>query len=100
MDHNAQPLVEKMTSEYRDVESSREPIELYNILKFEGLVGRGDEAKTVVAPGQVFLNGQVERQKRKKNMAGDTIEFAGQKIRAHLPTQSGHEHHDVTGTPI
>ena len=51
MDHNAQPLVEKVTSEYRDVENSSEPIELYKIMKFEGLVGSGDEAKTVVAAG-------------------------------------------------
>jgi ribosome-associated protein len=68
-------------------------------LKFEGLVGSGGEAKTVVAAGQVLLNGQVETQQRKKSMDGDTIEFAGQKIRVHLPTQSGHEHHDVTGSP-
>jgi ribosome-associated protein len=99
MDHNAQPLVEKVTSEYRDVENFSVPIELYKTLNFEGLTGSGGEAKTVVAPGQVLLNGQDETQKRKKIMAGDTIEFGGQYIRVHLPTQSGHEHHDVTGTP-
>ncbi|MEO8326240.1 MAG: RNA-binding S4 domain-containing protein [Nitrospirota bacterium] len=86
MDHNAQPLAEKVTSEYRGIQNSSEPIELYEIFKFEGLVGSGDEAKTVVAAGQVLLNGQVERQKRKKIMAGDTIEFAGQKFRVYLPT--------------
>lgn len=77
MDQNAQPFVEKMTSEYRDVENSSELIEFYNILKFEGLVGSGGEAKTVVAAGQVLLNGQVETQKGKTIIAGDTIEFAG-----------------------
>ena len=99
MDHNAQHSVEKEPLEFRDVEISREPIELYKILKFEGMVGSGGEAKTVVAAGHVLLNGQVETQKRKKIMAGDTIEFAEQKIRIHLSTQNGHENHDVTGTP-
>jgi len=56
-------------------------------------------AQSFVAAWQVLLNGQVEMQKRKKIMAGDTIEFAGQKIRVHLPTQNAHAHQDVTGTP-
>ena len=67
MDHNAQPLVEKMTSEYRDVENSREPSELYNILKFEGLVGSGDEAKTVVAAGRSFSMGKSKRKSARKS---------------------------------
>ena len=99
MDHNAQPLVEKVTSEYRDVENFSVPIELYKTLNFEGLTGSGGEAKTVVAPGQVLLNGQVETQKRKKIMAGDTIEFAEHKIRIQFSPHRGHENHDVTGTP-
>ncbi len=73
MDHNAQPLVEKMSSEYRDVDNSRELIELYNILKCEGLVGSGGEAKTVVTAGQILLNGQVETLHRKKIMTGNTL---------------------------
>jgi len=85
MDHHAQPLVEKVTSEYRDVENSREPIELYTILKFEDLIGNGGQAKTVIAEGKVLLNGQVETQQRKKIVAGDPIEFAGQKNRVHPP---------------
>jgi ribosome-associated protein YbcJ (S4-like RNA binding protein) len=56
-------------------------------------------AQPFVAVEQVLLNGQVEMQKRKKIMARDTIEFAGQKNRVHLPTQNAHVHHDVTGTP-
>lgn len=59
---------------------SREPVELYKVLKFEGLVGSGGEAKTAVAEGLVLLNGEVETQKRKKIVAGDTIEFGGEKL--------------------
>ncbi len=99
MDHNATPSGEEKPLEFRDVEISREPIELYKILKFENMVGSGGEAKAAVAAGHVLLNGQVETQKRKKIMAGDTIEFADEKIRIHLSTQSSDEDHDVTGTP-
>ena len=60
----------------RTVAISHEPTELYKILKFEGLVGSGGEAKTVVANGLVKVNGLVETQKRKKIVAGDVIEFS------------------------
>jgi ribosome-associated protein len=65
----------------RDVIVNRTPVELFKILKFEGLAGSGAEAKAVIAEGQVTVNGQVETQKRKKIVAGDVIEFAGQTLR-------------------
>ena len=52
-----------------------EPVELYKVLKFEGLVGSGGEAKLVVDNGLVRLNGEVETRKRKKVVSGDVIEF-------------------------
>ena len=54
---------------------NREPVELYKILKFEGLVATGGEAKMVIAEGLVSLNGKIETQKRKKIVNGDQIEF-------------------------
>ena len=57
------------------------PVELYKILKFEGLVGSGAEAKAVVAEGQVKVNGDVETRKRKKILDGDLIEFGKEKLR-------------------
>jgi len=65
----------------RDVEVTKVPVELYKILKFEGLVGSGAEAKAAVAEGQVLLNGVVETQKRKKVLVNDVIEFGSEKIR-------------------
>lgn len=62
------------------VHIKQEPVELFKLLKFEGLVGSGGEAKYVVAQGLVMLNGVVETQKRKKVVAGDIIEFNGQKM--------------------
>ena len=57
---------------------TQEPVELFKLLKFEGLVGSGGEAKFVVSQGLVKLNGEVERQKRKKVLAGDIVEFNDQ----------------------
>ena len=59
----------------RVVEISSEPVELYKILKFEGMVATGGEAKQVISEGQVRVNGKVETRKRKKIVSGDTIEF-------------------------
>lgn len=53
---------------------------LFKLLKFEGLVGSGGEAKAAVADGLVRVNGQVETQKRKKILAGDVIEFNGEQL--------------------
>lgn len=72
----------------REVELSREPIELYKILKFEGFVGSGGEAKAAVASGRVLVNGEVETQKRKKIVSGDTIEFEQEKICMRFSTKN------------
>jgi ribosome-associated protein len=55
-------------------------VELYKILKFEGLADSGGMAKQVIADGQVSVNGEVETKKRKKISAGDKIEYSGQSI--------------------
>ena len=68
----------------RIVAISREPVELYKILKFEGMVASGGEAKTVIAEGEVLVNGVVETRKRKKIVSGDIIEFGQERIRIQL----------------
>lgn len=65
----------------KDVGITNEPVELYKILKFDGMVASGAEAKIVIANGQVLVNGNVEIRKRKKIVSGDVIEFAGETIR-------------------
>ena len=57
------------------IEINREPVELYKILKFEGLVGTGGEAKIVIDEGLVKVNGKVEFRRRNKIKSGDVIEF-------------------------
>ena len=62
----------------KDVFINKEHVELFKILKFEGIVSSGAEAKDVIASGTVLVNGIIEKQKRKKMVAGDTIEFNGE----------------------
>lgn len=68
----------------REVEITHEPVELYKILKFEGMTSSGGEAKMVIEQGQVIVNGSVETRKRKKIVSGDIIEFRTDKIHIQL----------------
>ena len=68
----------------RIVDITREPVELYKILKFEGLVTTGGEAKLRIGDGQVSVNGEVETRRRKKMVDGDKIEFQGETFQLRL----------------
>lgn len=56
-------------------ELESEFVELYKILKFEGLAESGGNAKQIIKDGLVSVNGEVETRKRKKIRAGDQIDF-------------------------
>jgi ribosome-associated protein len=71
----------------RDVEIFTEPVELYKILKFEGMASSGGEAKTVIADGLVCVNGRTETRKRKKIVSGDVITYGRDTIRIRLQQQ-------------
>lgn len=68
----------------KEVEITKVPVELYKLLKFEGMAASGGEAKFFISEGQVSVNGEVETRKRKKIVTGDVIEFGGEKIRIQL----------------
>ena len=70
-DEESNAIIAELESEF---------VELYKILKFEGLTDSGGIAKQMIADGQVSVNGEVETRKRKKIIAGDKIEFSGQSI--------------------
>ncbi len=57
------------------IEINKQPVELYKILKFEGLVGTGGEAKMVIDEGLVKVNGAIELRRRNKIKHDDVIEF-------------------------
>ena len=65
----------------REVLITREPVELYKILKFEGLADSGGAAKALVEQGLVSVNGEVETRKRRQIVSGDVIGFAAQRLR-------------------
>jgi ribosome-associated protein len=56
-------------------ELESEFVELYKILKFEGLADSGGNAKQAIHEGLVSVNGEVETRKRKKIRPGDQIDF-------------------------
>jgi ribosome-associated protein len=56
-------------------ELESEFVELFKILKFEGLADSGGNAKQAIAEGRVSVNGEIETRKRKKIKAGDQIDF-------------------------
>ncbi|CAD7846667.1 MAG: Uncharacterized S4 RNA-binding-domain protein YbcJ [Olavius algarvensis Gamma 3 endosymbiont] len=66
MTHDPDKIVAELESEF---------VELYKILKFEGLTESGGTAKRVIEDGLVSVNGEVETRKRKKIRAGDQIDF-------------------------
>ncbi len=68
----------------KDVFINKEHVELFKILKFEGLASSGAQAKDLIAAGTVLVNGIIEKQKRKKMVAGDTIELNGEIFRLKL----------------
>ena len=59
-----------------EFELQDEYIELYKLLKLLDLVDSGAEAKLIIANGYVKRNGEIERRKRAKIEAGETIEVA------------------------
>lgn len=64
----------------KQVEITKQPVELFKILKFEGIVGSGGEAKSAIENGQVKVNGETETRKRRKIVAGDLVEFGGEQL--------------------
>ncbi len=55
-------------------------VDLCDLLKLEGWVESGAQAKIVIADGEVTVDGAVETRKRCKILAGQTVEFAGQRV--------------------
>ena len=68
----------------REVEITKEPVELYKLLKFESMVSSGGEAKFVISEGLVLVNGEVEKRKRKKLLSGDIVEYDNEKFQLRL----------------
>ena len=55
-------------------------IPLCDLLKVTGLCQTGGHAKLVISQGEVLVDNETELRKRCKIRAGQTVDFAGQKI--------------------
>ena len=62
----------KLTQEY---------IQLNNLLKIMSLVSSGGEAKMLILDGYAKVNGEIEKQVRKKLKAGDVVVFNEEEIK-------------------
>jgi ribosome-associated protein len=65
----------------KTVKIKTEYIKLEQLLKLEGLVDRGSDAKYVISQGACFVNGSVELQRGKKLRSGDIVEYKGIKYK-------------------
>lgn len=83
--------VNSPAAQARTVELTRESVELFKILKFEGLFDSGGAAKAAIAAGAVAVNGAVERRKRRQICAGDFIECNQQQLQISGLPQDGED---------
>jgi len=67
-------------SEELEFEMDERPLVLMNLLKLEGLVPSGGQAKVVIDSGLVEVNGEVELRKRRQLSKGDVVTFQGVRI--------------------
>ena len=67
--------------EEKDIFITTENIPLDKALKFSGIAGTGGQAKMLIQDGLVKVNGSIETQRGKKLVAGDIVEFDGEKIK-------------------
>lgn len=62
-------------------------VELYKVLKVQGWVGSGSDAKLVISEGMVEVNDELETRKRRKLVAGDRVSFNGEMVTIAPPQQ-------------
>jgi ribosome-associated protein len=60
-----------------------EYIELHDLLKVTGISSTGGAAKIAITEGLVWVDGVVEKRKRRKIRAGQLVEYQGRKIQIH-----------------
>ena len=58
----------------------QEIIRLGQYLKLMGLVATGGEAKYLIQEGQVRVNGQIEKRRKRQLVLGDKVTLGGQTV--------------------
>ena len=64
----------------KTVKIKDEFIKLGQLMKLAGLVDSGVEAKLLIQDGQVKVNGTIDTRRGRKIVAGDIVEYEGNKI--------------------
>jgi len=65
----------------REVSIAEDGIRLGQLLKLAGLVDTGADAKTVLAAGEVRVNGEVETRRGRQLRRGDVVELGRDSVR-------------------
>jgi ribosome-associated protein len=65
----------------RDVGIRDDMIRLGQFLKLAGVIESGGEGKTLIAAGDVFVNGEVETRRGRQLHRGDVVDFEGVLLR-------------------
>ena len=55
-------------------------MQLYQFLKFQGLVGTGGEAKLLIQQGLVQVNDEIEKRRSRQLQKGDKIKLASEQF--------------------
>ena len=63
-----------------ELKADQEFIQLNNLLQVLGLAQTGGHAKILIKNEEVFVNGEIELQIRKKIRKGDLVKIDGQEI--------------------
>ena len=64
----------------REVSLNHQPVELFKLIKFEGLANSGGESKKMIEQEMVTVNGEIETRKRRKIVAGDIISIGDEQF--------------------
>ena len=74
-----------MTEVSGEVEITDDSIRLGQFLKLANLIESGAEAKTVIADGEVTVNGEVETRRGRQLVVGDIVSAGGVALRVAGP---------------
>jgi ribosome-associated protein len=70
-----------MMGSVRDVPIRDDTIRLGQALKLAGLAESGGEARTLIADGDVRVNGEIETRRGRQLRRGDVVELGGEAVR-------------------
>ncbi len=70
-----------MKSVVKEVKINTEHIKLDQMLKYQGIVSTGGEAKFIIKEGKVKVNGDIEYSRGRKLVHGDIVEYGKEEFK-------------------